>query len=123
MGMYTEIFVNVDFDQKTPKEFIDVLRAVCNKDKCIHGRPDGWSMLFNNARSSAPLTECGILTECSVTGVYSLIAKGDIENHEDEISKFFNFINPWCTNDFMGFYRNEDDTEPTLVYRTVAKLQ
>jgi hypothetical protein len=31
MGMYTEIYVNVDLKQETPDEVLNVLKAMCGK--------------------------------------------------------------------------------------------
>lgn len=51
MGMYTEIFVNVDLKENTPNEVIEVLKAMCAKDsdaECLKDKPSRWSYLFNN---------------------------------------------------------------------------
>jgi hypothetical protein len=120
MGMYTEIFVNVDLKNDTPISVIEVLTAMCNKDsdaKCLKDKPNRWSLMFNNGSYYHPLTECGRLTCDEISGHYSLIAKGDIKNYDSEIEQFFDYIAPWCENDFMGYHKYEEDREPTLVYK------
>lgn len=119
MGMYTEIFVNVDLKEDTPSEIIEVLKAMCVKDHeaaCLKDKPQRWWYLFNNGSYYTPLTQCGTLTFDDIAGHYSLLAKGDIKNYDNEIEKFFDFIRPWCDTEFMGYYRFEESREPTLVY-------
>lgn len=119
MGMYTEIFVNTDLKENTPNEVIEVLKAMCAKDadaECLKDKPNRWKYLFNNGSYYTPSTECAALTFDDRSKQYSLIAKGDIKNYEDEIEKFFEFIKPWCDNDFIGYYRYEESREPTLIY-------
>lgn len=119
MGMYTEIFVNVDLKENTPKEVIEVLKAMCDKDHespHLLGRPQRWAFLFNDSSFYLPCTECGVLTYNNIRKAYSLIAKGDIKNSSGEIEEFFEFIKPWCEDEFIGYTRYEEDREPTLIY-------
>ena len=120
MGMYTEVFVNVDLKKDTPKEVIETIRAMCNKDHTspsLDGKPDRWAYMFNDGSYYLPRTECGLLTKDDLTGSYSLLAKGGIKNYGSEIEQFFDFIKPWVEDDFMGYTRYEEDREPTLFYR------
>ena len=119
MGMYTEIFVNTDLKEETPDTVIQVLKAMCEKDgeaECLSDKPNRWGFLFNSGSYYTPNTECGKLTFDDISKQYSIIAKGDIKNYEGEIEAFFELIKPWCDSDFIGYYRYEDDREPTLVY-------
>lgn len=119
MGMYTEVFVNTDLKPNTPKQVIDVLRAMCHLDdsaECLDGKPQRWPYMFNNGSYYTPLTQCASLTYDEIAGHWSIIAKGDIKNYEDEIEQFFEFIKPWCSTEFIGYMRYEEDREPTLVY-------
>ncbi len=120
MGMYTEIFVNVDLKKETPSEVINTIRAMCNKDHTspyLEGKPVRWSYMFNDGSYSLPRTECGLLTKDDLNGSYSLLAKGDIKNYGSEIGQFFELIKPWVEDDFMGYARYQEDREPTLIYR------
>ena len=46
MGMYTEIYVNVDLKKETPDEIIEVLKAMCDmeesNEKVLEPYPDMW---------------------------------------------------------------------------------
>lgn len=121
MGMYTEIYVNMDFKTETPPEVISVLQAMCAQDdsaECLKDKPRRWSHLFNNGSFYTPNTECANLTFCEISNSYSLLAKGDIKNYEGEIEQFFDFVKPWCDDpdSFIGYYRYEEAREPVLVY-------
>ena len=121
MGMYTEIFVNLDLKKETPQEVINVLKAMCDMDdgaECLKDKPQRWSYLFNDGSFYTPMTSCRRLIYHESLGQYSLIGKGDIKNYGGEIQEFFEFIKPWCANSdaFIGYYRYEEDREPTLVY-------
>lgn len=117
MGMYTEIFVNVDLKQDVPASVIDVLRAMCSREDspCLESLPSRWSYLFRAGRTN---TSCAHLTQNNY-GRWSLLAKGDIKNYEGEIEAFFDWLMPWIDaykGDFIGFSLYEEDTEPTLFH-------
>jgi hypothetical protein len=121
MGMYTDIFVNVDFVTETPQSVIDVISAICNKDfdaDCLKDKPRRWVMLFNNGSYYSPSTECGNLTYDEISKGYSLIGKGDIKNYEGDIEAFFEFIAPYVENNFMGYEQYEECDSPTLIYKS-----
>ena len=124
MGMYTEIYVNVDLKPDTPDEIINVLRAMCEHDaaaKCLKNKPARWVYMFRSGSYYTPNTCCANLTFDSNSKQYSLLAKGNIKNYCDEIQKFFEFLRPWCEGDFMGYYKYESDREPILVYQDGGK--
>jgi hypothetical protein len=120
MGMYTEIFINADLIEETPPEVIQTLKAICNKEQgspFLQDHPNRWSILFNNGSYYLPCTECGILTYDDISKRYSIIGKGDLKNYDNEIEKFFEWVKPWCEGNFIGYYRYEEDYEPTLIYK------
>ena len=121
MGMYTEIYVNVDFKEDTPPDFIEVIDAVVSGNTQGLDLPGRWSHLFSNGSYYTPRTCTAKLTHDEIGGYYSLIGKGDIKNYEREIEDFFHYISPWVEQDgevktFIGYHRYESDDEPTLVY-------
>ena len=123
MGMYTEIFVNVDLLEETPDEIIQTLRAICGGDyesPLLDDKPDRWCMLFSNGSYYTPLTRCANLTFDDIANHWSLIGKGDIKNYSAEIEAFFDYIRPWVQEDFMGYMRYEDDDMPTLICKEVS---
>lgn len=119
MGMYTETFVNTDLKHSTPPEVLDVLRAMCDHESdapALQDKPRRWGYLFTDGSYYTPRTSCAMLTYDGISGQYSLLAKGDTKNYENEIQQFFDFIKPWCESDFIGYYRYDESREPTLVY-------
>lgn len=119
MGMYTEIYVNVDLKKETPEAVIETIKAICEGDcdsKYLKDKPRRWSMLFSNGSYYTPSTCCSSLTYDSIAKSYSLIGKGDIKNGDNEIEQFFEFVKPWCDNNFIGYHRHEEDRDPILVY-------
>jgi hypothetical protein len=124
MGMYTEIYVNVDLKKDTPPDVIDVLRAIVEGDYAntvLSAYPDRWPMLFSDGSYYTPLTCASSLTYDGIHNGHSLIGKGDIKNYEREIEAFFDFIAPHVDDNvgdtvFIGYSRYEEDTMPTLYF-------
>lgn len=128
MGMYTEIFVNVDLKEDTPQEVISILGAMCfgrvigaptviPEDSFEHC-PDRWALLFNDGSHYTPRTSCAELRFCETAKAWSLLGKGDIKNYNHEIEEFFEWIMPYVEGnegDFIGYYRHENCQLPTLV--------
>ena len=122
MGMYTEIFVNVDLKPDTPEEVLSVLRAICDgkfgSDE-LADKPPRWGILFNDGSYYTPRTRVGSLTYDDISKAWSLIGKGDIKNYEREIEQFFEWLMPWIDaqkGDFIGYMRYEEFQEPTLFF-------
>jgi hypothetical protein len=121
VGMYTEIYVNVDLKPETPERVLAVLRAMCgDEDKSSLGdKPERWNRLFNDGSYYTPRTSCGILKYDKFLKAWSLLGKGDIKNYENEIEQFFEWIKPWVDGEpgeFIGYKRYEENLEPTLVF-------
>jgi hypothetical protein len=123
MGMYTEIYINVDLKKDTPDEIIEVLKAMCDMEdsdsKVLEKYPERWDGLFYSGSYYTPDTYCHSLTYDTITQQWSLLGKGDIKNYEGEIQKFFEWIMPYVDGypgDFIGYRRHEEDREPTLVF-------
>ena len=121
--MYTEIYVNVDLREDTPREVIKTLEAICNKDSespYLVDKPLRWSYLFNSGSYYTPNTQCAKLTFDPISHQWSLLAKGDIKNYEGEIEEFFDWIKPYvkCRSEetFIGYKRYEEDCRPTNIY-------
>lgn len=121
MGMYTEIYVNVNLRENTPPEVIAVLKAMCGgEDKTpLDGKPGRWRCLFGNGSYYTPLTSCANLTWDEIAKQWSLLGKGDIKNYEGEIEAFFAWLMPYVDGeegDFVGYKRYEESQTPELVY-------
>lgn len=123
MGMYTEIYVNVDLKENTPKEVIDTLCVMCGDDDWPSDwpHPKRWLYLFNNGSYYTANTSAAELTFDDISQQWSLIGKGDIKNYNNEIQAFFEFISPWVDpqsgdKTFIGYMRFEESAEPELFY-------
>ena len=84
MGMYTEIFVNVNLKPETPDDVLNVLHAMCGDDskkEALADKPARWECLFNNGSYYTPLTSCAKLTFDNIAKHWSLLGKGDIKNY------------------------------------------
>jgi len=118
MGMYTEIYVNVDLEPDTPKKVIDTLKAIAEDDvDNILIKNNKWGYLFSNGSYYTPLTSCCKLTYDKIAGHYSFLGKGDLKNYYGEIEEFFEFINNYCQDKFIGYRRYEEDETPTIIYK------
>lgn len=127
MGMYTEIYVNVNLKKDVPADVLAILHAMCLKDNeagVLKDLPRRWSYMFNNGSYYTPGTECGKLTQDKHNGQWSLLAKGDIKNYENEIEQFFKWLMPWIDatdGEFVGYSRYEEDDLPRLVIKTESR--
>lgn len=119
MGMYTEIYVNVDLIETVPANVIAVLKAMCrdgNEDD-LKPFPARWAYLFNSGSYYTPNTSCANLTFDDISKQWSLLGKGDIKNYENEIEQFFAWIAPYVDAEpgaFIGYSRYEQALVPTL---------
>ena len=123
MGMYTEIYINVDLKKDTPDDVIKVLKAMCYMlpdQECsdvLADYPDRWICLFSNMSYYTPSTNCRFLEFDDISNQWSLLGKGDIKNYNNDIEKFFEWIMPWIdgsVGDFIGYQRYEESQLPTL---------
>ena len=118
MGMYTEIYVNVDLKKETPQEIIDTLGQLC-----ANVQPDGFpkrsGALFSNGSYYTPFTFVRSLTYDTNLSRWSFLGKGDLKNYSGEVEHFFDWLMPWVDGspgDFVGYRRYELDQKPTLVF-------
>jgi len=121
MGMYTEIYINVDLKKDTPDDVIGVLKAMCDQEckEVLVDYPYKWICLFSNMSYYTPSTNCKFLEFDTISNQWSLLGKGDIKNYGNEIEEFFEWIMPWIDGypgDFIGYSRYEEDQKPTLMF-------
>lgn len=122
MGMYTEIFVNVDLLENTPNDVINTLKAMCGMEhdgQPLDDKPSRWGYLFDDGSYCTPRTSVANLTFDRISNAWSLLGKGDIKNYESEIEQFFDFIRPWVDavdGEFIGYVRYEEDF-PSLIVK------
>lgn len=125
MGMYTEIYVNVDLRKETPDHVMNTLKAMCRMipdeeaEVVLKEYPSRWICLFSNMSYYTPSTSCRSLTFDEISQQWSLLGKGDIKNYGGEIQEFFEWIMPWVDGhlgDFIGYSRYEECQKPTLYF-------
>jgi len=121
MGMYTEIYINVDLKKDTPDDVIKVLKAMCDQEckEVLVDYPYKWICLFSNMSYYTPSTNCRFLEFDNISNQWSLLGKGDIKNYGNEIEEFFEWIMPYVDGypgDFIGYSRYEEDQKPTLMF-------
>jgi hypothetical protein len=125
MGMYTEIYVNVDLKIETPENIINTLKAMCDMfdhektNDTLAEFPPRWHCLFSNMSYYTPRTYCRYLNFDNISHQWSLLGKGDTKNYDNEIEQFFTWIMPWVDGypgDFIGYSRYEESTTPELYF-------
>ena len=125
MGMYTEIFINVNLKKETPKDVIKVLKAICHvlpSQECtetLADYPVRWECLFSDMSYYTPSTFCRYLNYDKIAERWSLLGKGDIKNYSGEIEEFFEWITPHIDaypGDFIGYSRYEEELNPKLYF-------
>ena len=122
MGMYTEIYVNVNLKEDTPQEIIEILKAMGEgrESELLKDKPPRWEYMFFSGSYYTPNTFCHKLTYDKTGNQWSFLGKGDIKDYGSEIEEFFEWLKPHVEADpegeFIGYHRYEGDREPTLVY-------
>lgn len=126
MGMYTEIYVKINFKDDLPAEVVNALKWLDGEDS-TQALPD--HPFFAMPRAPILLQCCGYYHQPMVTrklhfdGIsknYSLCSRSDIKNYEGEIEAFFDWVKPYVETSgaktFIGYHLYEEEEEPTLVY-------
>lgn len=126
MGMYTEVYINVNLVENVPDDVLDVLEKMCDYKESHEeffdqkGHPVKWDYLFCDGSYYTPRTCCHNLTFDKIANTWSLLGKGDLKNYDNEIEKFFEWIDPYVAankGEFIGYYQYETEESPTLVYK------
>jgi len=114
VGMYTEVYFNVDLKEGTPKEVVDGLIAYIKGD--CDSRPLCCNMSYYTPNTSAFYAEFD-----EISKQWSLLCKGDLKNYERDIEAFVDLLKPhvklnYGEKTFIGYMRYEENVEPTLFY-------
>jgi hypothetical protein len=126
MGMYTELFISTRI--KDDPNIISVLRNMLGMDESepapkLPNHPlfltDRWhSMLVCSSHYFVPASMHRF--EYNTIGKYwVLISRSDFKNYDNEINLFIDWIRPYLdvyTGEMIGYYRYEEDKEPTILY-------
>jgi len=137
MGMYTEFHFNVELSKTVPDFVINLLNFMIEgdftkqketlkkelEDRCV------WANLFNTDRWATMLrTDSGYfgadthstLRFDETAHKYYLCVRCNVKNYDNEIGEFIDWIMPYVdkyNDEFLGFYRYEEDREPTLIFK------
>lgn len=127
MGMYTAIHFNSELN--IPKEcgVAEVLKYMVGGRETEPELPE--HLLFKTERWRFML-QCdsyyfdedthSTLRWDEISEAYYLCIRSNLKNYDSEIEQFIKWIMPYCATkqdgDFLGFYRYEEDEEPTLIY-------
>jgi len=127
MGMYTELFLQVELKEDTPNEIIDTLRYMMAEDVEEPVRPpftaDRWKSMLRMVTFTFPVGHRE-LTKCELSKNYYLLVRCELKDYDGEILKFLNWIAPYITDNthYQGHYLYEQDEEPTRFYFREGKV-
>jgi hypothetical protein len=127
MGMYTEFHFNSELKKDTPNNVIEILRYMIGSSPKPERLPEHelffterwWYMLVSTSTYFDAET-ISTLKFDNVIGSYFLCIRCNLKNYDQEIQHFIDWIDPYLDKyegNFLGFYRYEEDEEPTLIYK------
>lgn len=126
MGMYTELHFNSELKKNVSQNIINVLQFMIDNEDKPQSLPD--HPLFSTSRWYSMLRTDSYYFDAdthstlrfdSISESYFLCIRCNLKNYNREIQKFVDWIMPYLAkhnNDFLGFYRYEEDETPTLIY-------
>lgn len=130
MGMYTELHFNVQLKEDTPKNIINALNHMLSLSE--HGRLPDHPLFTNKGTGFRSMLICdsyyfeadshSTLRFDEIANAYYLCIRSNFKNYDDEVSLFLDWIMPYVDvnsdmAELLGFYRYEEDSLPTLIYR------
>jgi len=131
MGMYTELHLNVKLKRETPQDVINILKYMVHDKKALLDISDilpkhelfiketRWNFMLVCDSYCFPADTHSTIRFDDIGDRYYLCVRCNFKNYEDEISKFIDWITPYVEPDytsFSGFYRYEENDNPTLIY-------
>lgn len=128
--MYTEVAIGVEFKEDAPKSVIDILSWMADPDADDKPQPPVTDhALFKTERWTWMLRSGGSYyfdAQPSLVWRYDDISRSwfltvwtNIKNYSSEWQAFLDFIGPHLCYDyrrFIGYYRYEEEEDPTLLY-------
>lgn len=131
MGMYTELHFNAELAKNVPEPVIEVLKYMVGDIEQKPGVLPEHELFANGTRWRGMLRTDSYYFDADthstlrfdeIGGQYYLCIRTNLKNYGSEIEKFIDWIAPYLdehinNGDFLGFYRYEENNEPTLIYR------
>ena len=132
--MYTEIYVKLSLVEDTPKEVVDILKAMMGEgdepailpehELFTKGR---WRFMLRCSSYYHMPSSVGKLWFDEIAKQWFLLSRSDLKNYESEIESFFDWIYPYAEQNtdkqFIGYELYEEECEPTLYYKTDNGLE
>ena len=125
MGMYTELFLQVNLKKETPEDVIKALKVMIgSSDEYIDPPFDGerWEyMLRQSSHYHFPISVAKLEQLPYIPGEYYLFVRCDFKNYDGELQKFLEWLAPWvCSGDthYQGHHMYEECEEPTRIVFT-----
>lgn len=127
MGMYTEIYVKIEFKSNLPEEVVTALQwlngdsegEVVLPDHPFFKLPRAGMVLSCSSYYHQPRATCNLWFD-EIGNSWYLCSRADLKNYDGEIDAFFDWVKPYAASSagrtFIGYYLYEEDDEPTLVY-------
>jgi hypothetical protein len=131
MGMYTELHYNAELREDVPQSVIDILKFMVGDieeepkelpDHELFSEGSRWRYMLQMDSYYFDADTHSTLRYDEIGQAYYLCIRCNLKNYSDEIEHFIDWIEPYLgvyiqTGDFLGFYRYEENNEPTLIYR------
>ena len=134
MGMYTALHFNSELNVDKDSMVADILKYMVGEtEEMPEMLPDHplfkterWGFMLRCDSYYFDEDTISTLRWDKISESYYLCIRCNLKNYDDEIEKFINWIMPYLdvfkqTGDFLGFYRYEEDEQPTLIYATKAE--
>ena len=126
MGMYTEVFMRGELAADTATEVLHILHAIFQGEE-PHTKPDhpffetpSYMSLFlgHSAYFPAPFKSRAVVSDFG--GHWEIGIHASLKNYDDEIEKFFDWIDPYLyesPGQFLGYSLYEESDNPRLFYK------
>ena len=125
MGMYTELFLQVNLKKETPEEVIkaiEVMIGTSDEDIEPPFKGERWDfMLRQSSHYHFPFSVAKLEQLPYLEDKYFLFVRCDFKNYDGELSKFLEWLAPWvCPADthYQGHHMYEECEEPTRIVFT-----
>lgn len=127
MGMYAELHFNSELKKNIPQNVLETLQYMIDHENEPKDLPehelfkcDRWTMLFTCDSYYFDADTHSTLRFDEISNAYYLCIRANLKNYDSEIEKFIDWIMPYLEKfegDFLGFYRYEENEQPTLIYK------
>lgn len=131
MGMYTELHYNVELKKDLPKNVANLLKYMVgdleDEPKKLPKHPlfktERWRFMLRMDSYYFDADTHSTLRYDEIAERYYLCIRTNLKNYDSEIEQFIDWVEPYLgayidRGEFLGFYRYEEDNEPTHIYRT-----